>query len=462
MGFKALATIGLFPFVAKWLTPTELAIWSAFLSLQSLQLVIEAGMTTVFIRTFAFARSGSDNIKGIGNQPNASSQGNQPDWLFFAKLERVAALLYSTTGVITTLFLVVWGSLSIWTRAAEIQSPMAAWLSLAAVAITGGFRAYSGRYQAILYAFERITEARLAEAAGWAICFFSTLAMLAFTRDFLLTGLTYAATQLIYSLALVPLRKKFIADPPLRQQPLLLDKRLLRQLIDPLWRSIFGVFLFLAVFFGTGLIISAGLPPTEAAHFLLLINLSRYVMQFAQVPFFVVIPALAYHYASSNRKEQLRLAERGMASSLWILVGGLAAIGLTADLIRQRLHIDIGQIDLKLWGAISVVTFLERHGAMHLQLYSTTNHIVWHRVNSIAAAIFLGLTAALVTRYGPWAWVTGYFCGILYYDIRSCLYSYRTFLLPIPEFELRTSALPMAAGLAVFIFMATAANIGWF
>jgi hypothetical protein len=451
MIFKALATVGLFPFVGKWLTPAELAIWSVFLSLQSLQLVIESGMTTVFIRTFAYARSGHASVMGPPRDgAMGMSQADGPNWEFFAKLERVSAHLYGAVGVSTSVFLAVWGGLAIWARASQLATPSAAWISLIALTIVGGFRAYSGRYQSILYGFEKIPHTRLTEATAWAICFFSTLAVLTVTRNLLFTSLVYAAGQLLFPLLLVPLRKKFIGTPQeAKDAPL--DRGVLRELIDPLWRSIFGVFLFLAVFFGTGLIISTSLSSTDAAHFLLLINLSRYIMQFAQVPFVVAIPALAYHYASGKRADLMKSAESAMAISLWILVSGLLLTVPAARIARHFLHIDVGNIDLKLWGALSIATFLERHGAMHLQLYSTTNHIVWHQVNGIAAVIFVALTAALVSWWGPWAWIAGYFFAILYYDVRSCLYSYKAFQLPIPEFELRTSVGPLVVGVGILV-----------
>ena len=108
-----------------------------------------------------------------------------------------------------------------------------------------------------------------------------------------------------------------------------------------------------------------------------------------------------------------------------------------------------------LWLGLGVALLLERYGAMHLQLYSTTNHIVWHTASFGYALIYLGAAgllyrslgvyafpAAMVLGYGGWY---GWFCA---------RHSYAEFKLRFWSFE-RALFIPAIATVVL------AAGIAW-
>ena len=60
-----------------------------------------------------------------------------------------------------------------------------------------------------------------------------------------------------------------------------------------------------------------------------------------------------------------------------------------ADILLKLIDSNIMFVSPLLWIIMGCVFFAERYGAMHLQLYSITNHIIWHFVNSISGLIYI-------------------------------------------------------------------------
>jgi hypothetical protein len=85
---------------------------------------------------------------------------------------------------------------------------------------------------------------------------------------------------------------------------------------------------------------------------------------------------------------------------------------------------------------MGVAIFAERYGAMHLNLYSTTNHIISHVANGVAGVLFVAVSMGLASRAGVFAFPLGLLVGNLgFYAWYSALHSYRAFHLRFWSFE---------------------------
>lgn len=455
MILKALATLGTVPLIVHFFSSDEFAIWSILLTLLSLQLIVESGISTVFIRVFAYSR-----LRGATDHTRENDLGitelkhGFPKADFLARLDYIAHLIYMGVGLCTVITLLVFGSIAILPRAPLLEHSFNAWLSLIAMALVGAYRAYSGRYQSLMLGYDKFPETRIIECVSWALCFVCTLSAIVLSQNFLFSALIFSGSQLIFPILLKRLRDKFVEENELIPSPSsFLDKCLLTDLFTPMWRSVAGVFIFLAAFFGTGLIISTALASSDAAIFLLLVNLSRYLMQFSQVPFTVKIPQLTLLHAHGKQDDILKITKRSMTASMWLLTGAVIFVALLWDQAALHLKLDTINLDTALWGAIGLVTLLERYGAMHLQLYSTTNHIIWHWLNSLAALILTIVTAMLVAWIGLWSWVVGYLFSMLAYSLISHRHSFKAFGFPFPKFDLHTFIIPLSIGTGLYLFI---------
>ena len=452
MGSKAIATIGLIPLLAHYLTATELAIWTVFISLQGLQLLIESGVTSVLIRVTAYARGGSDKISGLTEHRSYASGNASTNWKLYRSIESISLPLYSGVGAATAIFLLLMGYLGAADRIAELPIPTEGWIALIVTVVSSGFRAYSGRYQAVLYGFERITESRLAEAGSWVFCICATMAVAWLSRNLMYTTIVYAFTTTTYAIAMYFLQRALVTPPAhIEAHDGEYGRTIRKETFASIWQSSLGVFLYLAVFQGTALEFSRHLDSEKATAFLLIVNLTRYVMQFVQVPCMVAIPALALYRSQGDLAAQQRIASEQMRISFILLAAMEIAIALFANPLIARFggH-STALLDMEQWRLVCIAMFFERHGGMHLQLYSTTGHIIWHWLNASMAAIFF-VAMFLLERAGiPYAWAFSYIVASIFYDIVSSWYSYRMFRLPIPRFELQTSVIPAAVALITF------------
>ena len=461
MGFKAIATVGLVPILARYFNPTETAIWAVFISLQGLQALIESAVTSVFVRIYAYAKGGSGSISRLAENKSYATT-DEPNWTLFRRIEHTSVLLYTGIGIVTALFLFGVGAFAAVGRINELSQPEHGWIALIAIITMSGMRAYCGRYISALYGFEFITEQRISEAILWVICIAVTLMVVISTGSLAWTAIAYAATQISYSAVLVWQRRILIVEPDKEAGDLLaslqFDREIFRDIFGPLWRSSVGITLYLLAFQGTALDMARQLTPIEATTFLLTVNLSRYVTQFAQVPFLVVIPKLARLRSMGNLDDQRKVATRFMRTSFTLLMAMQIAIAILANPTMSAFGASDKAIDLNLWLIICVAMFFERHGGMHLQVYSTTNHIIWHWLNGGTGLILAAVAFLLQPHIGLYAWPISYLVSMaLFYDPVSTVYSYKTLGFRFPALEIQTSLLPFAVSITV---VATARYFG--
>jgi uncharacterized membrane protein YdcZ (DUF606 family) len=130
-------------------------------------------------------------------------------------------------------------------------------------------------------------------------------------------------------------------------------------------------------------------------------------------------------------------------------VAGGIGVALTADFALRLIHSKTAFVSPTIWLLTCCAFFLERLGAMYLQLYSTTNHIVWHIANGVTGTIMLALALLLYPHWGvlafPAAMLAAYLSFYTWYAIRL---SAQAFQFGWLQFERQCAMLPALAGAA--------------
>ncbi|MEM6692332.1 MAG: hypothetical protein AAF664_23075, partial [Planctomycetota bacterium] len=108
-----------------------------------------------------------------------------------------------------------------------------------------------------------------------------------------------------------------------------------------------------------------------------------------------------------------------------------------------------------LWVTLAVAFLMERYGAMHLQLLSTTNRVIWHTASAGYSAIFL---TSLVTMNellptGAYQIPVSMILGNCFYVPFSVWNSFRSFPPRFLEFEGRVSLPAFFAMFVVCVFL---------
>jgi hypothetical protein len=220
------------------------------------------------------------------------------------------------------------------------------------------------------------------------------------------------------------------------------DFDIIAQLWPSVWRTGLGTFLYLGATQGAGLYYATIGTPADVAAYLFATSLIRPIGQFAQVPFFTKLAIFARLQASGERKAQQAIAQRSMLLSYVLHVAMVLMVAVAMPFLTGAQGNGL-QVPLLLWLLIGLSGYLERVGGMHLQLYSSTNHVLVHWANGLTALVFLVFAGGSFTFLGAYAFPVAHCLAlcIAFLPI-GMINSYRAFNLPFPGFELKTSAVP--------------------
>lgn len=442
---RSLVLVAISPIVLKTYSAAEAAIWLYLITLLGLQMIFEPSISMTFYRAIGLARGGAT---GLGRSIPQNGQGTgQANVLLLSQIWALMRRVYPATALVTLIVLGALIGLSYDALAKQVRLPDAqtqTYGALAAFLVGIVARMYFGRHISYLHASGRITQMRWTEvvyslaaliACLWVIAAGGGLFALA-----LALNIPFVLGFLVQRrLANIAQRADFEFDKTIRP-----DLTILATLWGQFWRTGLGVAVLLLTTQGAGLYYARIGEPASVAAYLFAMSLMRPMMQFAQVPFFTKLPRLAELQAQGAREMQVSIAARGMRLSMALLCVIVLGIGAALWAMGQFEMSDTTVSPL-LWAVIGLAACIERIGAMHLQLYSTTNHILWHWANGGAAVIFVICAALLLGPLGVLAFPLAHLISVaVFYTPYSMVSSYRAFALPWPGFELRASALPLA------------------
>lgn len=100
-----------------------------------------------------------------------------------------------------------------------------------------------------------------------------------------------------------------------------------------------------------------------------------------------------------------------MRLSHWAFVVGFAGTAFVVEPLLKLIGSNAAFPTPTLWAMMGAAFFAERFGAMHIQLYSTTNHIIWHIANGISGTVYLIVSLGLLTILGAYAFPIGIIVG---------------------------------------------------
>lgn len=437
---RMLGVLFVLPLVLRHLPAEEAAAWFLFQSLLALQALADFGFTPTFVRTVAYARAG-----GATRDDGDAAR-------------RVAAVIGSMRRVYRGIALGGFvlaagaGSFAAAGPISQLAHPAIAWWSWLAVLASGTLSLWSAMFVAFLQGSERIAllqrwDAAIglsgALAAAAAVSLGGGLAGLACAS--LTTALVATAVNAALAVRVAP-RRAWTA-------PAIADAQTMRSVWPAAWRSGLGVALTFGAIRGSGVVYAQLVPMAEAGPYLLAQRLMQALSDFANVPFYTRLPTLARLYAENRREELVRNASAGMWRANALLTAGIVALGLGGAALLALIGSRMMFVDARAWWLLGAAILVERIGAMHLQLYSTTNRIVWHVANGVAGVLMLAsmpFTYHLLGVPGlPLAILIGYAAFYAPFSMRQ---SYRAFSLTAGQIDLAASAAPLAVVLCGLAF----------
>lgn len=447
------------PLVLNRFAPVEVAVWMLFSTFLTLTLLLDLGLAPTFSRLFSYALGGVgiEHMLVIQCKTSTADQ-HQPACDPAPAVSRVFAALrwiYPRLAVGSVALFSVGGTVMLREPISHCPDPRSMWLAWAAV-LVGAYAGIVGNaFSVVLQGMNEVAlQKRLDIALGIAQVL-SCFAVLAFGGGILALVLAYQAWTVIGVLANRILVGQCFSYLKLVRPRL--DRDVLSVLWPSAWRSGIGVLMSHGLIQASGLVYSQLVSARELASYLLALRVITMVSQVSQAPFYSKLPELARLHALGESGKCLAVARRAMMFAQALLSLGIVSVALCSGTLLDLIGSETPFVPLSQWALIAFAFFVERFGAMHLQLFSVTNHITWHITNGVTGALMIAIAVGLYPIQGiealPTAMLIAY---CIFYAPYAARASSKAFGFSLWRFETRTS-------IPAIVFMASALSaIGLF
>ncbi|HET7459864.1 MAG TPA: hypothetical protein VFJ82_01400 [Longimicrobium sp.] len=446
------------PLILTHLPAADIALWYLFSTLIALQLLADLGFSPTFVRVIAYAMGGA-GLHELGDYraPRERAAARAPNWATVEQLCVAMRVVYNRLTLIAMAGLATAGTLAVARPIAGSPNREHAWIAWGVVLVGSTVALRGNLFSAYLQGVNHVADLRRWEA---------------------ITNLGSVAASVVVLLAgggllgLVVVNQAWMVVDILRNRWLCryveggrfarfaggaADPAVLRAVWPSAWRSGLGMLLAQAPVQFTGVFYAQVGAPAGVATYLLALRLLTALRGFSMAPFYSKLPLFSRLRAEGRLAEQIAGAQKGMRLSHWTYALVFVAVGACGTPLLHAIGSHAEFPDPLMWSLLGTAMFAERLGAMHLQLYSTTNHITWHIVNGVTSAVFVVLSAALYLPLGVYAFPVAYLVSYAgYYARESVAQSHRALAVRFWSFEKSVFVAPAAVVLGFVAVSLTA------
>lgn len=438
---RALSLFVVLPFILTRFSVAEISLWYLFSIIIGLQSLVDLGFTPTFSRVIAYGRGGAE-VQELASPRSQKSQNI--NWETIGKICSTMCHIYMRLALVWGVLLATAGSLVVMKPISLTEDHNAGWLAWLVIVATSVYNLRGNIYNSFLQGMEQVALLR-----RWEII--TSVGAITSSIIALLLGAGILALIMVNQgwLIVNVFRNRWLAGKIeggrfknyARAE---MHHDVFKAVWPSTWRSGTGIFMTYGLVQASGIFYAQVGDVNSVASYLMGLRFIQAISVFSQAPFYSKLPTLARLYSQDRKKELLAMAERGMALSYWTFAVCFIWLGAMGpgclDYIRSN-AVFPGQT---LWNLLGVAYFVERYGAMHLQLYSLSNRILWHVANGVAGLIYLVTVFALFRVVGVYAFPFGILAGYLgFYSWYSARYSYREFNLYSIYFDRRTIVWPL-------------------
>ena len=437
---KLAVPLAVLPLATRVLPLDQVALWLLLGSVGTVIRLADFGFHATFARLIALS-AGSVPREDAG----VPAVPGRPYSL--GVLDQAMRAIYVRLTVLTLSAAVVLGTAALWRPIQALGNPVEGWRAWGFALGGAAVMVSANRFSAYLVGVDRIRRLRGAELV-LNLCEAATvLSVLALGHGLAAMVGTSQVSALVRAAWLRHLarragRVEVVSGSTMTHADL-------RRIWAMAWRSGAGAVMTLSAVRGSGLALAQVAEPTVVASYVLAVTAIEALSTVSQVPLFTSLPTLARMHAGGERAAEVMLAKQRFRLSMWTFVVGAVVVAVAADPVLRLLGSTVGFVPLETWSLFALGFFFHRYGALHIQLYSLTNHIVSHVADGTAAVVAVVVAGLAFPAFGPNALPLGFVAGYAGFYIWYCArHSYRAFELRPFDFEPSVSVLPLVVLMA--------------
>ena len=448
---RSLSLVIVLPLLLTRLSTEEIALWYLYMTIISFQMLIDIGFSTTFSRVIAYAMGGAgvDDLKSPKDQNNGRA-----NWRTLELICSEMRVVYSRLGIVWPMLLAIFGTLALVKPVSHVQNTLLAWIAWGVILVVSTITLRGNIYSSYLQGVNQIALLRRWEAITSIGAIVTSFLVLILGGGLLGLVLAHQSWQLLNIL-----RNRWLSGVVenghfksfAREKK---NKKVFDAVWPSAWRSGVGHFMTYGLVQASGVLYAQVGTAASVTSYLLALRLIQTVSQFSQAPFYSKLPVLVRLFAEGKKDELVVLAKKGMGLSYWCYVAGFIGVGISGGPLLKFIGSNADFPTNLLWSLMGMAFFVERYGAMHLQLYSITNHIIWHIANGIAGSIYIVVSFMFFRLIGVYAFPLGLLAGYLgFYSWYSAIHSYCEFKLSFIRFEKYTIFAPLCVIIIYIIWV---------
>lgn len=398
---------------------TDINLWYLYAAVLSLQMVLDAGFGSAFVRVIAYGTVGLNDFSGLRASSTAVSSTGEFSESFVATTYRLMLDVYRVLGLVALGTLGLFGTWVFRLPILESSDPSAGWLCWGFFALTFPVILWGNVYINLLQGTHNVALVRRWDTLFNLFNSVSTIGVMLFVPNvylLLLLSQSWMLAATLRNYYLVRQKYPFLQTTPADESE---KSEIKKNLIPSALKSGVGILMSQGIIQGSAFVYAQLASPAALASYLIGLNLIQLIRNFAQAPFYSRLPELASYTGKGDIERLKAVARKNMFRVYAIYTLGFFAVTLFHRPIFQLIHSNVAFPDPLLWGLLGLAFLMDRFGAMHLQLYSTTNHIIWHTLNGITGVLMLVLSAVAYRYMGiyafPFSMLVAYGCCYSWY-----------------------------------------------
>lgn len=398
---KALNFTVIIPLLLNILSAEDISLWYLYLILINLLTVLDAGFGSTFVRIISYNMSG---IKDVGNEYiGKSDNSGEPNVAYLNSADKLMKKFYGYLSLLSIFLLATLGTYVFYIPLNASSDGNLAWFTWWYVVISYPILVWGNVYVNTLLGTHNIPLVRLWETLFNSISVLTNILVILYFKNvyiLIFFNQVWLIASVLRNLFLV--RKKFQFNSAEELNTLQLSK--LRQMVIPsALKSGVGVLMSLGIIQGSGFILARYVPASTLAPYLFSLNTIQAIKSFAQAPFYSKIPLFSSLTGNGNLEKLISISKQSMRLVYLVYSFFFFLLAFFGQDIFNLFNSKIEFPDKLLWSIFGLAFLIERYGAMHLQIYSTTNNIIWHKVNGITGLLMIIIGIALYSYMGVYA-----------------------------------------------------------
>ena len=439
---KSVGLIVLFPLLLTTFSKEIISVFFLFEIFIGLQMLANVGFHSTLVRAVAYAAGGSKEITIHFSSP-PTIEKDIINWDLIERIYSTIHYLLSGIAILFFLFLSTLGSLSVNNSIQLTSQQDLLWASWVCIIVATVINQWGQKYVIYLKGLNKVALVMKWQGVFNFFTILSSSIILILTKDIFFVILVLQLGVILNVIRNRWLCKRVFNNKFTKFKKRGFDKKIFQGIFPSSWRMWVAQLTSYGTIQASGIIYAQVGNVDSVSSYLIALRTINYIKQFSNAPFYSKIPLYSRLFIKNNISELIKVVKRGMFLSFSTFTVLIICVGLCGDRILSIIHSNANFVDLKLWTILSIAIWFERYGAMHIQLYSITNHIIAHVANGVSSIIYLVITFLLLPFYGILSFPIALLIGNLgFYSWYAAIFSNKIIKINRLQFELESSIIP--------------------